>query len=144
MNRRSKRNRHIMAEINVVPYIDVMLVLLVIFMITAPLLTQGVNIKLPRAAAQPINSKNQTPIIISVDKFGRYYLNIANQPDKPMAPQALATRIAAELQLDQQQGSPRPVLVKGDQDVNYGKVVQAMVLLQRAGAKHVGLITQPN
>ncbi len=143
MNRPATRNRRMMAEINVVPYIDVMLVLLVIFMITAPLLTQGVKIKLPQASAKAIDSKNQEPIIVSVDKFGRYYLNIANQPDQPLAAQALATRIAAELQLDQQQGKLRQVLVKGDQDVNYGKVVQAMVLLQHAGVANIGLMTQP-
>ena len=131
-----------MSEINVVPYIDVMLVLLVIFMITAPLLTQGVKVNLPRASAQPLSVKHQEPIVVSVDKKGFYYLNIDEHPDVSILPQQLVTRIAAELAISRQQGQTRSVLVKGDKDVDYGKVVHAMVLLQRAGVKKVGLMTQ--
>jgi biopolymer transport protein TolR len=133
-----------MVEINVVPYIDVMLVLLVIFMITTPLLTQGVKIDLPQASAKPLSSKDKEPVIVSVDKFGRYFLNIDAAPDKPMAPEELATRVAAELVVDKQQGIERPVLIKGDKDVDYGKVVQAMVLLQQSGVANVGLMTDPS
>lgn len=144
MSVRSKQRKHSMAEINVVPYIDVMLVLLVIFMITTPLLTQGVKIHLPHAAANPITVKQHQPIIVSVDKFGRYYLNLASKPNKPMAAENLATRIAAQLAFDRQQGFERPVLIKGDEQVGYGKVMQAMVLLQHAGVANVGLETDPN
>ena len=132
-----------MSEINVVPYIDVMLVLLVIFMITTPLLTQGVKISLPQAKAQAITESKTQPIIVTVDKFGRYYLNLAAKPDKPIAAQTLATRIAAQVVLDKQEHIHRPILIKGDDKVNYGKVVQAMVLLQRAGVANVGLMTAP-
>lgn len=141
MQRKSKRRP--IADINVVPYIDVMLVLLVIFMITAPLLSQGVSVDMPQASAKSIADNDNMPIIVSVDVHGRYFLNISNEPSKPIAPQALFTRVAAELQLAKQQHKTRHVLVKGDQHVDYGKVVQAMVQLQKAGAVHVGLMTRP-
>lgn len=131
-----------MAEINVVPYIDVMLVLLIIFMITTPLLSQGVKVALPQAAAQALSTKDAEPIIVSVDAQGQYYLNIAADPSTPISTVALQSRVSAELALAQQQGQQRQVLVKGDKDVDYGKVVQAMVLLQQAGAKTVGLMTE--
>jgi len=132
-----------MAEINVVPYIDVMLVLLVIFMITTPLLTQGVKINLPKASAKALTVKKQEPIVVSVDAEGRYYLNIDNHPNQPIAPNTLATRIAAQVVLDKEQRVNRPILIKGDKSVDYGKVVQAMVLLQKSGVQNVGLMTDP-
>ncbi len=136
------RPRKAMADINVVPYIDVMLVLLVIFMITTPLLSQGVNVDLPQAKAKPLKAKDQEPIIVSVDKQGRYFLNVANDAKAPLAPQQLAVQVAARLQLAKKAKQAVLVLVKGDKDVDYGRVVQAMVLLQRAGAARVGLMTQ--
>lgn len=140
---RKTRKRRAIAEINVVPYIDVMLVLLVIFMVTAPLLTQGVKIDLPHAAAQTL-SDDTHPIIVSVDAEGRYYLNIDLHPEKPMDPNDLAVRVSAELQISGQKGeTPPPVLIKGDAGVDYGSVVKAMVLLQEAGASSVGLMTDP-
>ncbi len=127
-----------MSDINVVPYIDVMLVLLIIFMVTAPLLTQGVNVELPQAAAEPITKDVDEPLIVSVDKNGEYYLNIGDKPDSPIDNQTLVARVAAVLR-----NQPKtPVLVKGDRDVSYGKVVVAMTLLQSAGAPSVGLITE--
>jgi len=138
----TKRRRSLMAEINVVPYIDVMLVLLVIFMITAPLLTQGVTVNMPQADAKTINADSEMPLIVSVDAKGNYYLNVSGSPTVPMSSKKLVTRVAAEVQLSQQQGKKRLVLVKGDGDVNYGKVVKAMVLLQRAGVSEIGLMTQ--
>lgn len=129
------------AEINVVPYIDVMLVLLVIFMVTAPLLSQGVKVNLPKASAQAI-SQNKEPIIVSVDAQGNYYLNIASNPNQPISANDIVNEVAAKLQQAQQEGSEQQVLVKGDQSVDYGKVMQAMVLLQDAGAPSVGLVTQ--
>lgn len=130
------------AEINVVPYIDVMLVLLIIFMITAPLLNQGVNVDLPKASAQPLKTQDKEPIIVSVDAQGLYYLNIAANPQQPLDASALLNQVAAELQTAKQQGAAQPVMVKGDKRVDYGKVVQAMVILQQAGADNVGLITE--
>lgn len=137
LNKRGGRKRP-MAEINVVPYIDVMLVLLVIFMITTPLLSQGVKVDLPRAAAQPLSAKNAEPIIVSVDAQGNYYLNIAKQAAQPLNASELIAQVTAALNIEKE----RQVLVKGDQHVDYGKVVQAMVLLQQAGAATVGLMTQ--
>lgn len=134
-----------MAEINVVPYIDVMLVLLVIFMITTPLLSQGVKVDLPKAQAQPLSSKQNEPIIMSVDAEGNYYLNIAPKPSQPIPTVTLQNLVANALTTSQQNGQQRQVLVKGDKNVDYGKVVQAMVLLQQAGAQTVGLMTEfPN
>lgn len=130
-----------MAEINVVPYIDVMLVLLVIFMITTPLLSQGVNVDLPRASSKPITAKQQEPIIVSIDAQGVYYLNISPTPDQPIDASGLIAQVTTALQTAGTE--PRQVLVKGDQNVDYGKVMQAMVLLQQAGVPGVGLITQP-
>jgi biopolymer transport protein TolR len=136
------RTRRLMSEINVVPYIDVMLVLLIIFMITAPLLTQGIQVDLPRAGAEPLDPellKNHEPLVLSVDGGGRLYLNIGGDEDQPIDEDTVVTRAAAVLRRDPQ----TPVLVKGDQTVPYGRIVQAMVLLQQAGASKVGFITEP-
>lgn len=129
-----------MAEINVVPYIDVMLVLLIIFMITAPLLKQGVEVKLPEASARRLKSSNRTPIIISIDKTGRYYLNIAAHPKRPLPAQVLVHQVQEAIRKETQPSS-RPVLIKGDQAVPYGKVVQAMTALQKKGITQLGLVT---
>lgn len=129
------------SDINVVPYIDVMLVLLVIFMITAPILTQGVTVDLPKAAAESLKAADREPVIVSVDREGLYFLNLNSDPNAPMDPQALMVRVAAELELARQTGQALNVLVKGDQGVSYGKVVLAMSLLKQAGAEQVGLLT---
>jgi biopolymer transport protein TolR len=139
-----KNRRRPMAEINVVPYIDVMLVLLIIFMVTTPLLTQGVKINLPQASAQTIQQKQQTPIIVTVDAAGNYYLNISSTPTKPVDAASLSNQVSVQIKSDAQLGMPPLVLVKGDTQANYGNVVQAMVLLQQSGAQDVGLITQPS
>jgi biopolymer transport protein TolR len=129
------------AEINVVPYIDVMLVLLVIFMITAPMLTQGVTVDLPKATSETLKPTDKEPIIVSVNQQGDYFLNIHSDPTSPIAAQPLKIRVAAELELARQSKQPINVLVKGDQGVPYGKVIAAMSLLKQAGAEQVGLIT---
>ena len=126
-----------MAQINVVPYIDVMLVLLIIFMITAPLLTQGVEVELPQTDARALTQEQQNPLVISVDEAGLYYLNVSDTPDVPIAANDLSVIVAAELTL----APGRSVMVRGDQLVSYGKVVVVMTLLQQAGAEQVGLIT---
>lgn len=131
------------AEINVVPYIDVMLVLLVIFMITAPLLTQGVNVNLPQAKAKAMSAKDKTPIVVSVNSHGQYFLNLAKNPLQPIDAQQLMSQVSAYLLLAKEHHQQRPVYVKGDRAVSYGHVVQAMVMLQKAGAGDVGLITEP-
>ncbi|MDF1654961.1 MAG: protein TolR [Coxiellaceae bacterium] len=142
MNRRRNRKKP-MAEINVVPYIDVMLVLLMIFMITAPLLTQGVHVNLPQASAKTLTPDNQLPIIVTVDKKGEYFLNIAKKPSKALNAAQLNDAVGIALGRAKQKNQKRDVYVRGDKAVDYGKVVNAMVLLQQAGAKDVGLITKP-
>ncbi len=141
---RHQRHKGPLAEINVVPYIDVMLVLLVIFMATTPLLSQGINVNLPKAQAQTI-SQSQEPIIVSVDGEGHFYLNTSVHPDVVLDETQLGQEVRQQLALAQQKNQVRQVFVKGDKNVNYGKVVGAMVLLQKAGAINIGLITEsPN
>jgi biopolymer transport protein TolR len=139
---RPKKYR-VIAEINVVPYIDVMLVLLVIFMITAPLLFQGVDVNLPQARSKPIPTKEQEPIVLSIDARGKYYLNLSKNPMAIISDGDIARIVADELRHSQGRDShPRQVLIKGDRAINYGKIVQAMILLQNAGATNIGLITK--
>lgn len=135
---RRRESKKLVSEINVVPYIDVMLVLLVIFIVTAPLLQQGVAVDLPQASAKTLPPAEKEPIIVSVDKEGHYYLNVADAPHLAIDHAALTARVMAELERHPQ----RKVLVKADENVNYGTVVGAMVLLQKAGAPTVGLVTQ--
>jgi biopolymer transport protein TolR len=128
-----------MGEINVVPYIDVMLVMLVIFMITAPLLNQGVDVDLPQADAEPMDDQQQEPLVLSVDAEGRYFLNVGGDPEAAIDGDTLVLRASAVLR----QRPKTPVLVRGDAKVDYGRVVAAMALLQQAGAPKVGLVTEP-
>jgi len=137
MPRERIRKRPI-SEINVVPYIDVMLVLLVIFMITAPLLAQGVRVELPKTASEPLAVREQEPLQVTVDNEGRFYLNYGENPDAPVDAQTLVTRASALLR----HRPNLPVLVRGDEAASYGDVVVAMALLQRAGAPSVGLVTE--
>lgn len=129
------------AEINIVPYVDVMLVLLVIFMITAPILTQGVQVELPQAQSETIQTDGVEPIIVSVDKDGQYFLNKTAKPDQPLSAKELMIRVAAELHVAAEKKQLPKVLVKGDQGVPYGRVITAMSRLKRAGANQVGLMT---
>ncbi|MBA3536484.1 MAG: protein TolR [Tatlockia sp.] len=141
MLRQKKKGSRPIAEINVVPYIDVMLVLLVIFMITAPMLTQGVTVDLPKAASESLKASDREPIIVSVNAQGDFFLNIDTNPGNPINPQALRVRVAAELELARETKQALNVLVKGDKGVAYGRVVAAMALLKQAGAEQVGLLT---
>jgi len=128
-----------MSEINVVPYIDVMLVLLVIFMITAPLLSQGVRVDLPKTPAEPLKDQTQEPLIVEIDANGWYYLNFGQEQGFAIDPETLVNRVSALIR-------HRPeisVLVKGDKSATYGDVVIAMALLQKAGVTSVGLMTEP-
>jgi biopolymer transport protein TolR len=136
------RRRKLMGEINVVPYIDVMLVLLIIFMITAPLLKEGIKVDLPSAGAKPIDPaflQKHEPLIVTIDARGQLYVNFGPNPDKPASETTVSARTAALLRRDPQ----TPVLVKADTTVPYGAVAHAMVVLQRAGADKVGLLTDP-
>lgn len=139
---KSRQKRRPLAEINVVPYIDVMLVLLVIFMITTPLLMQGIKVQLPHTQAKTFVSKKELPIIVSIDHNGQYYLNVSQYPNKALSATALMTQVAAHLSIAKEQHHQAPIYVKGDRNIDYGKVIYAMRLLQKAGAQHIGLVTQ--
>jgi biopolymer transport protein TolR len=127
-----------MSEINVVPYIDVMLVLLIIFMVTAPMLMQGVKVELPDAPAKPIGKQDDEPLIVSIKSDGSYYINLGKEQKKPVASDQIAKKVAVVLK----RKPKTPVLVWGDKNVPYGDVVTLMTVLQKAGAPSVGLVTE--
>ena len=127
-----------MAEMNVVPYIDVMLVLLIIFMVTAPLLNLGVDIELPKSNARSLEQKAD-PVLVTVDQEGTLYLTLGKAERETVDAQALVSKVAAFVR----QNPQVPVLIGGDERVDYGKVYGAMVLLQQAGAPRVGLMSAP-
>ena len=129
-----------LASINVVPYIDVMLVLLVIFMVTMPLLTQSVHVTLPQTQGTPIDTHHVLPIMVTVDKKGRYFLNDSEHPQQAISLTQLMINVAAHHRLAPQ----RPVLVQGDQSVKYATIVQLMAYLQQAGVTEVGMLTTPS
>ena len=134
------QKRKLMGEINVVPYIDVMLVLLIIFMVTAPLMTQGIKVDLPKSGAEPIaDTSDSPPIVVSVDADGNLYINFGDDEDKPAGSERIIN--TARTVIEANPGIQ--VLVKADRAVPYGNVVGAMVLLQRAGAEKVGFVTDP-
>ena len=134
------QKRKLMGDINVVPYIDVMLVLLIIFMVTAPLLTQGIEVELPQAAAEPIETESDNiPIVLSVNREGQLFLNHGDDEDQPKGSKEIIAIVSSILK----QQADTPVLVKADRAVPYGNVVGAMVLLQQAGAATVGFVTDP-
>jgi biopolymer transport protein TolR len=137
-SRRHRRQR-LISDINVVPYIDVMLVLLIIFMVTAPLITQGVKVDLPEIPSQPVPPSDMEPLIVSVDAKGNFYLDFGEDRNAPLAPETLLTRVGAVLRYR----PGVPVLVNGDRGVSYARVLELMALLQGAGAKGVGLMTKP-
>ena len=128
-----------MGEINVVPYIDVLLVLLIIFMVTAPLLTQGVQVDLPKAGATPLPEQAHEPLVVSIDRAGRLYVNVGEAKSRPVDEARLAASVRTVLARD----AATPVLLKADAAVPYGHVVRTMVVLQQAGAARVGFLTDP-
>lgn len=134
-----KGKRRPMSEINVVPYIDVMLVLLVIFMVTAPMLMQGIDVQLPKTDSEALNvSPDNPPIIVSVDAFGAYYAEIGEERSKPLELGALVNKVR-----DARGEKPGTlVLVRGDTNASYGTVVNLMAALQAGGINDVGLITE--
>jgi len=133
------RQRRAKAEINVVPYIDVMLVLLIIFMVTAPLLKQGVEVDLPQAPANPLDVNSPEPVVISVDKDGRYFVNVSATPDRALNGDELVNTVRAALKKKKN----RPVMVRGDKHGMYQNVISLLVLLQQAHIDSVGLVTDP-
>ncbi|WP_346838975.1 protein TolR [Microbulbifer sp. SAOS-129_SWC] len=136
---RKTPKKKLVSDINVVPYIDVMLVLLVVFMVTAPLLMQGVKVDLPNAPSSPIEDSDNEPLIVSVRADGTYYLNLGGEEKKAKPLDEIRDTVAKVLR--QKPGTP--VLVWGDTNAKYGLIVGAMTQLQSAGAPSVGLVTEP-
>tara|TARA_Y100001935_G_C17261242_1_gene486540 strand:- start:288 stop:710 length:423 start_codon:yes stop_codon:yes gene_type:complete len=140
MARNLRKNNRPMSEINIVPYVDVMLVLLVIFMITAPLLTEGVNVDLPKADANLIDSETKRPIVFSINKEGTYFITYDDNKSVEVNSKDLISKAKILIK-----SNPRaPILVKGDREVLYDQVIQLMVILQQSGASKVGMLTDPD
>ncbi len=137
MQRRARKR--LMSDINVVPYIDVMLVLLIIFMITAPLVTQGVKVDLPQTSSEPVPPTDDQPLIVSVDNSGQYFIDFGEDKETPVNNTELITRVQSVIKYKPQ----TPVLVNGDRAVAYQNIVELMSLLQSAGVPSVGLMTEP-
>ena len=135
----SNKKRKSLAEINVVPYIDVMLVLLVVFMVTAPLLTQGVKVDLPQTASAPLDNQDEEPLVVSIKADGSYYATLGKDEQEAKSLADIQTQVGKVLKAQPQ----TPVLVWGDTNVMYGKVIELMAALQAVGADSVGLVTEP-
>ena len=133
-----RHRRKLASEINVVPYIDVMLVLLIIFMITAPLLTQGVEVQLPESGAESLAGEDE-PVTLTIDAKGRYFLDIGTGTDKPLPDEELVRRVQTVIKAKPE----TMVLIKGDKTVDYGRVAYGMGLLQEAGASKIGFASEP-
>ncbi len=136
--RNPRRRRKLKNEINVVPYIDVMLVLLIIFMVTAPLLNLGVEIELPESNARPIETEKD-PVIVEITADGRYFLTLQGAPSEEIDAEGLVAKVGAFARQNPEVG----VLIAGDQRVDYGTIYQGMALLQQAGVPKVGLMSKP-
>jgi biopolymer transport protein TolR len=139
--KRSK-GRRLMGQMNVVPYIDVMLVLLIIFMITAPMLQAGITVDLPQVDAEPLDSdllQDNEPLILSIDAAGNFYLNLGETPEEAIDDEAVLTTTAAVIRRNPE----TPVLVKADGSVPHRRVVAGYVLLQSAGAQKLSVLTDP-
>ncbi len=134
-----RKKRRMVAEINVVPYIDVMLVLLIIFMVTTPIITQGVKVELPKAKAEPIEQMkdNKTPILATVDEGGLYYFEKDGVQKGPFNAQALQTEVMDTLKIE----PGTQVIIKADGRVDYKSVIELLNMMKEAGAPAVGLMT---
>lgn len=138
MQHRRRNKRKLKNEINVVPYIDVMLVLLIIFMVTAPLLNLGVDIELPESNARPVETQRD-PVVVEVTSDGRFFLTLQGQAAEEIDPETLVAKVGAFVR-----NNPEvQVMVAGDRRTDYGTVYQGMVLLQQAGVSKVGLMSRP-
>jgi biopolymer transport protein TolR len=135
---RQRKRRKPMAEINVVPYIDVMLVLLIVFMVAAPMLMQGVKVDLPKAPSMPVGKQDDEPLIVSVKKDGSFYLNLGKEQEQSQSLLVIQDKVGKVLKRKPE----TTVLVWGDEAVPYGEVVTLMTALQAAGAPSVGLVTE--
>jgi biopolymer transport protein TolR len=136
------KERRLMGQINVVPYIDVMLVLLIIFMITAPMLQQGITVNLPEVEAAPLDPdllRDNEPLVLSVDADGKFYINLGENPDEPVTDDSVLSVTAAVVR----RNPKTPVVIKADEAVDFGRVALGLALLKKAGAKGIGILTEP-
>ena len=133
-----KNKRKLLAEINVVPYIDVTLVLLVVFMVTAPLLIQGIDINLPKTVSSSLEKKHEDSLIISIKSNGNLYLNLGSKKELQISKPDLSEKVSEILK----QNPNMSVLVRGDKNTSYGEVVRLMSVLQKSGVSSVGLVTE--
>lgn len=139
-----KVKKNLKAEINVVPFIDVMLVLLIVFMIAAPMMTQGIKVELPKSASEPIENKDEEPITVSVKKDGGFYIEYGGGGSKDDAERARPLHEIKDIVSKVLSAKPNTlVFVQGDRSVTYGVIVELMGELKSAGAPSVGLITDP-
>lgn len=133
--------RRPMSEINVVPYIDVMLVLLVIFMAAAPMLAQGIQLDLPKEPSEPLERSEQDPLIVSIQRDGSMYLNVGSGDEEAVS--ISQTELQDRAMRVLRARPDVPVFVRGDTELPYGTIVNVMTILQQAGAESVGLLTEP-
>ena len=138
MERRRRRKQ--MAEINVVPLIDVMLVLLIVFMITAPLITQGVKVDLPQADAEPVESSEELTLVVSINAEGNYFISLGEEEEPESVP---LEKIQEDVSKILSQNPSVPIFLEADSSVSYGLVMNLMAALTNAGSDNVRLITQP-
>ena len=139
--RRGRRRRHApMSEINVTPFVDVMLVLLIIFMVAAPLMTSGVQIELPSAKGKPLDATKTEPLIVSVNKKGEVFLG--EEKDKPMPIVELPAKLMAIAKGRGGTATDEAIYVRGDKSVEYGFVAKVMSELKNAGFRKLSLVTQ--
>lgn len=136
---KSFRRRRAVSDINMIPFIDIMLVMLVAFMVAAPMLIQGVDVNLPEVKSNFLSSSSSEPIVVSVTQKGLYYLNVEAVKNKPLSLSDLSHRVSSIVK----EKPKTAVLIKGDSQVSYGVVVEAMSSLQEAGVNDVGLVTEP-
>ena len=134
---RQRHKHRPMSEINVVPYIDVMLVLLIIFMVTAPLLMQGVQVDLPQADSDPVDNQDPEPVIVSINAAGELFLNLGADHQQVLSLATVRQRVAVVMRRNPE----KPVMIWGDRGVPYGQVVVLMAALQEAGVPSIGLVT---
>ena len=134
--------RRPMSEINIVPYVDVMLVLLVIFMATAPMLAQGIKLDLPKESSEQLERTEEDPVIVSLQEDGSIYLNVGEGAEEDGIQVSKAT-LEEQIMKVLRVRPDVPIFIRGDVDLAYGEVINVMTILQLAGADSVGLITEP-
>lgn len=134
--------RRPIAEMNLIPYIDVMLVLLVIFMVATPLIMQGIQVTLPEAASPTLQPKDNKPLIVSINANGQYYINLSPHPRDPIAANRLAAILRPLIAKRQQAQAEETIYIQGDKALPYGQVMALITHIEHAGGHHIALMTE--